>query len=224
LSDYALEVGVARVTVWIPDELLDRAKALNHGENTSQVVRDALQRLVGAETQQPSYASKPVRSDELLGALKERFVVEARDDYESGYRVALEAADSMPLSFLDALARDDFELGRWLSDVTEACRNALTDDVDDELADTPMDQIVENAIDSPDALAAFDGLRQWYDDWRFLWKSAEALGGLADFIGLDRFFFTPTQPRRRGYSDAMRDLWAAVESTYDNPPDATEGR
>ena len=48
--------------------------------------------------------------------------------------------------------------------------------------------------------------------WWWLDRTADALGMMADPIGYDQFAFTPTQPRQRGYIDAMRELWSAIEN------------
>jgi hypothetical protein len=200
--------AMGRVTVWIPDELLDQARARSHSENTSQLVREGLQRLVGDGGLLPSYARKPAgSSDEIIG-LRGRLLAEARDEYERGYGAALAAADVMPLGVLDRLVGMDFELRSWLRDYADLCRDDLGDQAPDPFAEMQADDLVEQILD--EVSPAADALREWRDKWLWLWKTAEALGDAADPVGLDRFQFSPTQPRERGYVDAMSDLWSAV--------------
>lgn len=214
---------MGRVTVWVPDELLDRARALNQSENTSQLVREGLQRLIGEETSLPSYARKPEQSFDRIVEVRDRLLAEAREDYEFGYTIAIEAASAMPLHVINALVDSNFDLPAWLAPFESALRHELIQGArltagTDSLTEI-LEEIREDARASDDTASPSQDIHR-RDPWWWLWKSAEALGELADPIGYDRYGFTPTKPRLRGYADAMRELWAALEEPDSKPSDA----
>ena len=115
---------MAELTVYIPDELLDRARALDPGANTSQLVQRGLERLL-SPAEDAAYARRPNDAAELLAAAAGKIREGAAREYEKGYRAALvmvsKAADVV-WPGLDDLARTGFDQPRW----AEAWRRGLS--------------------------------------------------------------------------------------------------
>lgn len=115
--------GMAHLTVHIPDELLDRARALDPGANTSQLVQRGLERLSPAED--AAYAHRPDDAAELLAAAAGKIRDGAAREYEKDYRAALvmvSKAGDVVWPGLDDLARTGFDLPRR----AEAWRRGLS--------------------------------------------------------------------------------------------------
>lgn len=222
---------MARLSVYIPDELLKQARTVAGGrsgpaadaENTSQLIQRALQRFVDEESR-PSYAHAPADAARRLAAVRDRLLAEARKDYELGYTVAVEAAGKMPLFVLNSLVREDFDLERWLKPFRSGYNHDLVERTR-EVPPVPIEEVDEafrralrdgtlNADPAPDR----------DDPWWWLFKSAEALGWLANPIDFDVYAFTPTSARQRGYLDAMRAVWSAVEQPDRDALDADAAR
>lgn len=225
---------MARISVYIPDELLERARGArsrsvsgarsgsrsnsvsgsgSDSEKTSQLIQRALQRLVDDEERLPGYAQSPEHSSEQIAQLRDRLLTEARQDYERGYAIALEAASGMSLHTINALVDDGFDLGRWL----EPYKNGYCQEVMATSAPIEDPEEIKKAILASAKAPPPHDDRFKSDEWWWLWKTAEALGNVADPITFDRYSFTPTKARQRGYIDAMRTLWAAVEGALDDP-------
>lgn len=197
---------MARLSVYIPDEMLEHAKTLENSDNTSQLVQRGLQRLIDDQTRLPSYARAPERSWEQIIDLRERLLAEAREDYERGYALALEAASGMSLHVINALVDADFDLEKWLAPF----KNGMRYDLMQKAEPIPVDQVEEALLASAAAPPPSDEQFKKSGRW-WMWKTAEALGKFADPLGMDEFSFTPTKARQRGYIDALRELWSAIE-------------
>jgi len=104
---------VAKLTVYIPDDLLDRARRQDEAANTSQLVQRGLERLVGIDS--APYAQRPADAAVLLARSRERLAPVAAAEYERGYRAALATLDERFWAVLDELARHGFDLRRWVA-------------------------------------------------------------------------------------------------------------
>ena len=114
---------MAELTVYIPDEFLDRARAPDPGASTSQLVQRGLERLSPAED--AAYARRPDDAAELLAAASGKIRDGAAREYEKGYRAALvmvSKAGDVVWPGLDDLARTGFVRPRW----AEAWRRGLS--------------------------------------------------------------------------------------------------
>ncbi|QKW22291.1 hypothetical protein HUT16_27320 [Kitasatospora sp. NA04385] len=102
---------MAKVSVSIPDELLERAQALHQQDNVSQLVQKGLA-LLAPEKKQPY---RPEWAKAGLAEVADRLRAAAREDYEEGYRAGFELAKVAPWDWLVWLASWRFDLKRVLS-------------------------------------------------------------------------------------------------------------
>jgi hypothetical protein len=183
---------VAKLTVYIPDDLLDRARALNEDANTSQLVQRGLERLVGAAS---AYAQRPADADMLLSQAHDRLAPAAAAEYERGYRAALVTVDTCFWPLLDQLARQEFDLFKWARAWVHGMGSV--------------------------AAGVVPGVEQGFSPPEWFSPLARDLGSLVDPIGVNEFSFTPTRAFVHGYERALRDAWEAVEhpSTEAEAPD-----
>ena len=103
---------MGRLSIYLPDELEMRAKALQPDVPTSQVVRTALERYLG-RAGEPAYVQAPEDADDLLAAGVTHFADLARHDYQDGYRSALKRLPDLDWYGLAGFARDGFDIYRW---------------------------------------------------------------------------------------------------------------
>ena len=201
-----------RQTVYIPDELLQRAQALLPEVNPSQLVQRGLAQLL-EDFQGPVYASAPLDAVvDDIGRLRDRFALEAKAEYERGYRKALAAADSLSWRLLEELAVNHTDLKRvlrpYVNGATQDAINVPSISMEhvDELLQHADDRILEEPVQS---------LENEERPWAWLYRLARDLGSMADPIGFDEFSFDPTRAFLRGYGDALYAVWAAVEEGVD---------
>ena len=183
---------MAKLTVYIPDDLLDRTRALNPDTNTSQLVQRGLERLAPADD--AGYARRPQDAAELLAAAAGKIREGAAREYEKGYRAALvmvSKTGDVAWPGLDSLARQGFDLPRW----AESWQKGLG---------------MEAAGLVPGSEGPFK-LPDWY--FPFL----NDLGSMLDPIGFDQWSFTRSGPFVRGYQAALRDAWETADR-----PEATD--
>lgn len=185
---------MAKISVYVPDELLERAKAYNETPNMSQLVQNGLSLLVGSQDRPPSYQDVPIESATRHLELHEHFLAQAREEYRSGYSVAQDAAALMPLHVLDALVRSGFDVEKWVTPYRRGAEHEITQQVFDKDRDPSKEPVKLDA------------------GWSWLWKSAEALGSLASPIDYDEFSFHPTVARKRGFADALKEIWNELEN------------
>jgi hypothetical protein len=105
---------MAKLTVYIPDDLIDRVRARDPEANTSQLVQRGLERLSPAED--AGYARRPDDAEELLAVAADRLRQGAAREYQRGYRAALSTvskAGELLWPGLDELARKGFDLFGW---------------------------------------------------------------------------------------------------------------
>ena len=177
---------MARVSIYINDALLERARSLDSGSNTSQLVQRAIERMLSEAEERPAYASvKPSDTEARIARLREKMLAAAADDYERGYSDGLAGADHLPWWALDSFAtRSNFDLHSWCEDWSSTWN--------EELAWPAL-----HKEDFPDEMKV--------PDW--VVKLADYLGGLLNPIAEWR----RERPYLRGFADAWRDLWNSVE-------------
>lgn len=165
---------MGRLSIYLPDELEARAKAIQPETPTSQVIRAALERYLGRPAE-PAYAQPPGDVDELLAAGVAHFADLAKSDYQDGYRAALKRLPDLDWHGLAGFAQNDFDLSKWAKSWRP------------------------RAVSTPTGIAVEDV--QW-PDW--FWKVAKDLGSTMDPIGYDELSFRNTPPWERGYADGLR--------------------
>ncbi|HTX13453.1 MAG TPA: hypothetical protein VME22_32850 [Solirubrobacteraceae bacterium] len=203
---------MAKFSVHVPDDLWEEARAISPDRNASQLVQQGLRRLVAQQHGEPSYVGQPEGAADRIQEIQVRLAAEARDDYERGYRIALDAASDMSLHMINDLVDLNFDLRRWLEPWKRGWMHEQRDKAQlepkvdpDELWESLRKQ-AENPVPP-----AHDDSRREDNGWWWLWKAAEALGEIAAPIDVDEYSFHPTLARQRGFSDAMRAVWLAVE-------------
>ncbi|HTW06429.1 MAG TPA: hypothetical protein VME46_02910 [Acidimicrobiales bacterium] len=104
---------MGRLSIYLPDELEARVKALQPDTPTSQVIRTALERYIG-RAGEPAYAQAPEDVADLLVAGVAHFADLAKRDYQDGYRAALKRLPDLDWHALAGFARDDFDIYKWV--------------------------------------------------------------------------------------------------------------
>src|SRR3954452_9717461 len=80
--------AMARMTVYIPDDLLERAKATQGDPEVkvSQLVQRGLEALLGHGL--PVYAERPDDVSDEMNEARDALIAGARQEYKQGYRAA----------------------------------------------------------------------------------------------------------------------------------------
>jgi hypothetical protein len=167
-------IYMGRLSIYLPDELEARTKALEPSTSTSQVVRTALERYLGTRGTAP-YADPPEDVSDLMAAAVAHFAEQARLDYQDGYRAALRRLPDLDWHTITGLARDSFDLHKWLTGWTNGIASA-----------TRQGESLDAATPS------------------WLPRVADDLGNIADPTGFDQWSFRRSLPYERGYSDGLR--------------------
>src|SRR5437879_2375912 len=113
-------------TIYVPDELWDRARALgSQGSNPSQLVQSALTEWVHLRAPRRFDAfevptNDDVTIDEALFQM-ERLRREAQSKYADGYAAGVRAAANMSWSSLESFGEIGFDLTEW----TDSIRNGI---------------------------------------------------------------------------------------------------
>lgn len=113
---------MGKLSIYLPNELEARTKALEPATPTSQVIRAALERYLGQGG--PAYAEPPDDVEELLAAGVAHFADLARRDYQDGYRAALARLPDLDWYAITDFARDSFDLYKWLGGWSESIGQA----------------------------------------------------------------------------------------------------
>jgi len=116
---------MGRLSIYLPDDLEARTKALHPDTPTSQVVRSALERYIG-NADEPAYAQAPDDVSELLTAGVEHFKKLATTDYQDGYRAALKRLPDLAWDALAEFAHKGFDLHKWLDEVSSRVNYGAT--------------------------------------------------------------------------------------------------
>lgn len=165
---------MGRLSIYLPDELEARAKALQPDTPTSKVVRAALERYIG-NADEPAYAQAPDDVNDLLTAGVAHFRALATADYQEGYRAALKRLPDLDWFALAEFAKDGFDLHKWIGGRVNGIQFLLGRNMSLE-----------------------DATPGW------LPPIADDIGSIADPIGFDRWSFRKTPPWERGYADGLR--------------------
>jgi hypothetical protein len=107
------EVGMPRLSVYVPDDLWDRARQVSADPSASAVVQAGLQALVASEATRPVFAAPPPDSPGIAD-LRMRLSREGKDEYERAYRAGIELAAKLPFRELDKLSALGWNLLRWV--------------------------------------------------------------------------------------------------------------
>lgn len=176
---------MAKVSVFVPDVLLDRARAL-HGEvSTSQLMQRGLEQLTAhlTDSGDPDYAQRPADAQNMLAAARDKLLVAGRVEFERGYRAGAEDAGDLDWAILEELADAHFDL---LARLPHWKRS---------LAPYPPEEMQF----SPPG---------WFS------ILSKRFGALLDPIGFPDLSFTPTRTFVRGYAAALRDVWATINGDF----------
>lgn len=204
---------MARQTVYIPDDLLQRAQTLLPNVNPSQLVQRGLAQLI-ENFHGPVYANvRPHAVASEIERLRDHFAVEAKDEYERGFRKALAVADSLSWRLLEELAENHNDLKRVLRPyVNGAAQESIHAKP---LPPEEVHELFQNAFNGePNQMTQYTERKE--TPWLWLYRLAGDLGSMADPIGFDEFSFDPTRAFLRGYGDALYEVWAAVEEGVDS--------
>ncbi len=103
-----------RTSVYIPDELWEQVREANPTRNVSELMQTGLRKLI-EERGVPDFAKELPSTDPAeMGRIRERLLAGARKMYELGYQHGLEIASRLDWWMLDSLARDNWDVRRWL--------------------------------------------------------------------------------------------------------------
>lgn len=187
---------VPKMSVYVSDELWDKARLASGERVTSRLIQRALELLVERESAGRTYKeSRPAGSEATLALLRDIYSDQARIHQERGYQAGLNYlnANRVPWGVFQDLADADFDLNRWL----QPWINGFTDGI---------------------------GTKGWkppsMPDWFVSLSQNSYLGDFANPIGGDGF--TPDRTYLRGFERAMRDVWRSVEYGPETPQ-ASEG-
>lgn len=173
---------MARMSVYVPDALLARARSEDPSANTSQLVQRGLELLAGPPA---SYALRPADARELVDRARQRLEPVATAEFQRGYRRASEVTDEAFFSELDNLARLNFNVRLWAERWRQSAGYTAAG----------LDVSLPPGFYPP----------SW---WVAL---ADGLGALVDPIGIDEYSFQPSQAFVNGYEAALRDIWESLE-------------
>src|SRR5713101_992479 len=173
-----------KLSVYIPDDLWNRAQEAAGEHNTSQLIQRALQLMVERTAGGTYKESRPLGSEQTLAILKDVYSEEARAHLLRGYQSALNylSAYRVPWHAFQDLSDRDFDLKRWL----QPWINGFLDGV---------------------------GSPEWnppeLPDWFKALGQDVYLGEFAKPIDGDGFY--PDRTYLDGFGRAMRDVWRSVE-------------
>ncbi len=171
-----------KLSVSIPDDLWDEAKALGTDLNPSHLVQEALRRWVEDASRKPSFSvDRPGDIEADFETARMRFAEEARTEFERAYRTAVQVAVKLPWREIEYLAEHyKFNVERWAKANRESALMADLGQIPEDWA--PQTEVINALI--------------------------EGLGGLAHPTGDEMWHPSPTY--LKGFAQAMRDLWTSV--------------
>jgi hypothetical protein len=186
-----------KLSVSVPDELWDAARAVVEDDSPSAVVQTALGQLISRGVGGKAYAQRPKLQGELADAFmttRSRLLEDASARYQAGYRQGVELAGELDWAQLDEIAH------KGVIAVSESAASFTSRFVSDPGNYPPG---AKPTID-PLLLQKYVGR---YADWQDL------LSG------------RPSEITIEGMDRALRDLWEQVQapaslSTNDDDPDA----
>ncbi len=171
-----------KLSVSIPDDLWDEARALGKDLNPSHLVQEGLRRWVEEAARKPGFSvDRPEDIEADFETARARFAEEARAEFERAYRKAVQVAAKLPWREIEFLAEHyKFNVERWAKATRESALMAMEGRIPKEWA--PKDETVRAMIDG--------------------------LGGLAHPVGDEMWQPSPTY--LKGFTQGMRDLWTTV--------------
>lgn len=190
-----------KLSVSVPDDLWDQAKALGGDAQSSHLIQQALRRYVEDGGSKPAYStSAPADIADALQTVQKRFAEEAREEFERGYRAAVTAFPKLQWSDIEFLANTfRFDVKRWARnyrDIAEDVELRKGEMTPGYVSHYPPD--VDVNVETVKALM-------------------EAIGGwVAPF---DMAEWSPRPTYARGFTQAMRDLWRTINEGYRGPQD-----
>lgn len=174
-----------KLSVSVPDELLDRARERQPDLNNSRLIQEALEAWTHGGSRAGYSLERPEGAGSAFTKAKERLAREARKEFEEGYLSAIEAAESLPWHSIESLASQRFDVNRWV----QGYLNGLLATAMGELPPGASGAGPEIMEPLEKALGALASPQEWGD-------------------GHPRF--SPSAPYLRGFAQAMRDLWSEV--------------
>ncbi len=174
-----------KLSAYVSDDLWARAVQVDPTANPSQLIQRGLNCLLARRPADgPPHGGESVPDDAIarIKALRERFAAEAKEEYERGYRAALDAAEQMPWYEIERFANFKFDVRQWAK----------------RLATEP--QLIEGEL-----------RERHLDDWEIeLMKGT--LGTLASpSQAPGEFHFSPPRARIRGFGDGLRAVFESVD-------------
>ena len=185
-----------KATIYVPDELWERAKQSHAIANTSQLIQQALSVLADSRAKGPDYAAElPENVAETMAAVRDHYSQEARARFGVGYRAGLAYLDEgkAPWHAIQALEEADFDIKRWLAPWV---RSFLDDSTNGRRADWPH--------------------------WLAILGKDEYLGQIGRPIEGDGWY--PDRTYLQGFAGALRDVWRAVELGVDPVEEASRAK
>jgi hypothetical protein len=101
-------VTVPKFSVYVPDDLWDRARKDAPGSSTSQLVQDGL-RCLAQRGQRPIF-EPPEIAPEVMEGLRESLRAKASASYRAGYARGIAAASKLDWETLDLVAQCEWDL------------------------------------------------------------------------------------------------------------------
>jgi hypothetical protein len=155
----------------------------------------------------PRYSERPPEVRERLEKVKARLTENAREEYQLGYVAAVGIAEQLQHHQLERLARQNFDVLRWLREYTDHVRElALEAEPPGPPDDERMTQRMLVLVGAASPEAGVETKFPW------LARAAEVIGDAANAPKIEEWSFIAPGARIRGFTDALRDIWNDVES------------
>jgi post-segregation antitoxin (ccd killing protein) len=107
-----------KLSISVPDELWDQARAAAPDLNPSQLVQNALRRYLTAAAQRPPFARvRPSASQADFEQVRQRMAGEARARYERGYQAGLSLTKDLSWGAVDLLANLNWDVNKWVREL-----------------------------------------------------------------------------------------------------------
>ena len=187
-----------KMSIYVPDELWEAVRqARPEAPSPSQIVQDALSRLTH-ESQSQERVPADVAPE--FEAARARFVREASTEFEHGYRAALAASADLDWSDVEILAEAfKFNVKEWAEAWKESAERH-------DLARAGVPVVLYPGDEKPD-VKKVNALMKALGEWATPHGSEE---------------WVPRQTYVKGFTQAMRTLWASVAKDVEGVTDAGE--
>lgn len=173
-----------KLSVSVPDDLWESTRIQRPDLNPSHLVQEALEAWTRSHTEPAFSQDRPADAADAFSKVRDRLARQAREDFEVGYRGALQAAEVLEFWVIESLADRHFDVAAW------------------------ADGFAWSAV----AAAMGNIPREWAPDGEIIHILVKTLGSLVSPYGDDAF--KPSAPYLQGFARAMRDLWQeAFEGT-----------